>query len=137
MHHAARSAPGTGGTPPPVRRSPAVALLAAVLLALLTTLGAAAPPAVGAPVTAVQHRDDGPRADDGCDAARAARAATRHDPHSEHPAPRLPLLAQAQDSDAATPSHGVRPPAPALHAPTSPPHTAHDRGRAPPVSSGT
>lgn len=134
MHDAARIAPGI---PPPVRRAPAVAVLAAVLLALLTTLGAAAPPVVGAPVTATQHRGDGPHAADDCDAACVVRAATRHDPHNDHPAPRVPLLARGQDMDAAPSSHGVRPPAPALPAPSSQPHTAHDRGRAPPVFSGT
>ncbi|KUN91436.1 hypothetical protein [Streptomyces caeruleatus] len=137
MPDAAPIAPGTNGTAPQVRHTPAVALLAAVLLALLTTLGAAAPPVVGAPVAAAQHRDDGPRADDGCDAACAVRAATRNDPPSEHPAPRVPLLAPGQDTDTAAPAQGVRPPATTPHSPSSQPHTAHDRGRAPPVSSGT
>lgn len=137
MSDAARIAHGTSATAPPVRRFPAVALLAAVLLALLTTLGAAVPPVVGAPTTAGQHQGDGPRAHDACDAGCVVRAATRHDPHSEHPAPRGPLLAHGQDPDAATPSHRVRPPAPTVHSPSSRPHTAPDRGRAPPVSSGT
>ncbi|MCF1599482.1 hypothetical protein [Streptomyces muensis] len=136
MPDAARIAPGTSATAP-VRRFPAAALLAAVLLALLTTLGAAAPPVVGTPVTVGQHQDDGPRAHDGCDAGCVVRAVTRHDPHSEHPAPRGPLLTHGQASDAVTPSHRVRPPAPPVHSPSSQPRTAPDRGRAPPVSSGT
>ncbi|MEU0175126.1 hypothetical protein ABZ178_17465 [Streptomyces massasporeus] len=126
-------------------RSPADAVLAVVVLAVLTTLGIAAPQlgtrgtgVAGAPVAADLHRYDGTRADDGCDAACVVRAATRHEqPHGEHPAPRGHLGTHGQSADT-TPCRLPSPyGAPTEHVPSSQPHTARDRGRAPPVFSGT
>ncbi|MET9683406.1 hypothetical protein [Streptomyces coeruleorubidus] len=79
---------------------------------------------------------NGPRADDGCDAVCAVRAATRPESHSEHPAPRGHLATGAPGTDV-TPPGAARPlPAPGQHTPSSGPHTPHDRGRAPPATSG-
>jgi hypothetical protein len=134
MHHTARTAPGTSS----VR---AVAVLVAVVLTLLATLGLAGSAAAGGPTadvaaTAGHHTVTGPRVDDGCDTACTVRAATRQEPHREHPAPRCHLATWAQGT-------AVTPPGPARlatqtgHAPTSDPHAPHDRGRAPPDTSGT
>ncbi|MEU2281483.1 hypothetical protein ABZ614_05815 [Streptomyces sp. NPDC013178] len=144
MHHVARTAPGTGST-----RPPAVAVLTAVVLVLLAALGIAGPPpgatgeppgtaapATGAASAAGRHWDTGPRADDGCDTACTVRAATRQESHSEHPAPRGCLVTCGQGTDA-TVSQRPWPPAPTWHLPSSEPHAAHDRGRAPPAFSGT
>ncbi|MFF6916311.1 hypothetical protein [Streptomyces sp. NPDC012466] len=141
MHHSARTAPVTGSTRP---RSPGGALLAAVVLAVLATLGIATPPPGaphpafgGAPVAADQYRYDGTCADDGCDATCVVRMATRPEPHGEHPASRGHLGTCGRSVDA-TPCPVPGPyGAPAGHVPSSPPHTAQDQGRAPPVFSGT
>lgn len=137
MHHTARTAPGTSGV-----RPLAAAVLAAVVLTLLAALGLAGPAATGGPTadvapTAGHDRATGPRADDGCDTACTVRAATRQEPHREHPAPRCHLVSCAQGT-------AVGPPALARlstrtrHAPSaSDPHASHDRGRAPPDTSGT
>ncbi|MEW2812585.1 hypothetical protein AB0929_36775 [Streptomyces massasporeus] len=126
-------------------RSPVGAVLAVVVLAVLTTLGIAAPQlgpsgtrVAGAPVAADLHRYDGTRADDGCDAACVVRAATRHEqPHGDHPAPRGHLGTCGRSADT-TPCLLPGPyGAPTEHVPSSQPHTAQDRGRAPPVFSGT
>ncbi|MEV3973006.1 hypothetical protein AB0K68_33540 [Streptomyces sp. NPDC050698] len=125
-------------------RSPAGALPAALVLALLAILGiATASPApsgtvvAGAPVAADHHRYDGTRADDGCDAVCVVRAATRLEPHSEHPAPRG-HLGTCGRSVRTPPCRAARPyRAPAGQVPSSQPHTVQDQGRAPPVCSGT
>ncbi|MFJ7181756.1 hypothetical protein ACIQXA_36600 [Streptomyces massasporeus] len=141
MRHTVHAAPVSGATRP---RSPVGAVLAVVVLAVLTTLGIAAPQVgtsgtevAGAPVAADLHRYDGTRADDGCDTACVVRAATRHEqPHGEHPAPRGHLGTCGQSADS-TPCRLPGPyGAPTAHAATSQPHTAQDRGRAPPVFSG-
>ncbi|MGW6548477.1 hypothetical protein ACWGBH_37380 [Streptomyces massasporeus] len=143
MRHSVHAASVDGATRP---CSPVGATLAVVVLAVLTALGIAAPQpgawgteAAGAPVAADLHRYDGTRADDGCDAACLVRAGTRHEQaHGEHhPAPRGHLGICGQSADIIL----CRLPGPygaaAEHVPSSPPHTARDRGRAPPVSSGT
>lgn len=141
MRHTAHAASAGGITRP---RSPVGAVLAVVVLAVLTALGIAAPQlgtrgmgVAGAPVAADLHRYDGTRADDGC-AACVVRAATRHEqPHGEHPAPRGHLGTCGQSADT-TPCRLPSPyGAPPEHVPSSQPHTAQDRGRAPPVFSGT
>ncbi|MER7481840.1 hypothetical protein ABTX60_30130 [Streptomyces sp. NPDC126510] len=77
-------------------------------------------------------------ADDGCDAARVVRAATRHEQtHGEHPGPRG-HSGTCDRSTHATPflfphPHGP----PTLRMPVPQPHAAQDQGRAPPVFSGT
>ncbi|MFH8798258.1 hypothetical protein ACH4F6_01470 [Streptomyces sp. NPDC017936] len=114
----------------------------AVVLALLASFVLAGPPAgtSGGPpagATAAGSRwDDGPRADDGCDGARTGRAATRQDPHHEHPAPRGHLAAGPHDPLAAPP-RPARHPAPAGHLPGAGAPAGHDRDRAPPATSGT
>ncbi|MFD8225981.1 hypothetical protein ACFV16_17600 [Streptomyces massasporeus] len=142
MRHTVHAASAGGTTRP---HSPVGAVLAVVVLAVLTTLGIAAPlpgtwgtGVTGAPVAADLHRYDGTRADDGCDAACVVRAATRHEqPHGEHPAPRGHLGTCGESAD----TFPCRPPGPygtpAAHVPSSQQHTAQDRGRAPPVFSGT
>ncbi|MFF5313760.1 hypothetical protein [Streptomyces massasporeus] len=141
MRHTVHAASAGGTTRP---RSPAVAVLAVVVLAVLATLGIAAPHpgtqgmgVAGAPVAADLHRYDGTRADNGCDAACVVRAATRHEqPHGEHPAPRGHLGTCCESADT-TPCRLPTPyGAPTEHVPSSQPHTAQDRGRAPPVFSG-
>ncbi|MFG3723349.1 hypothetical protein ACGF8D_36735 [Streptomyces massasporeus] len=133
----------SAGTPRP--RSPVGAVLVVVLLAVLTTLGIAAPQlgtsgtgVTGAPVAADLHTYDGTHADDGCDAACVVRAATRQEqPQGEQPASRGHLGACGQSAHT-TPCRLPGPyGAPAEHVPSSQPHTAQDRGRAPPVLSGT
>ncbi|WP_218892907.1 MULTISPECIES: hypothetical protein [unclassified Streptomyces] len=125
--------------------SPVGAVLAVLLLAVLTTLGIAAPRlgtsgtgVAGTPVAADLHRYDGTRADDGCDAVCVVRAVTRHEqPHGEHPAPRGHLGTCGRSADT-TPFRLPSPcEAPTEQVPSSQPHTAQDRGRAPPVFSGT
>ncbi|MEU2914595.1 hypothetical protein ACFYM3_32190 [Streptomyces massasporeus] len=142
MRHTVHAA-SVRGTPRP--RSPVGAVLPVVVLAVLTTLGIAAPQVgtsgtgvAGAPVAADLHRYDGTRAGDGCDTACVVRAATRHEqPHGEHPAPRGHLGTCGQSADT-TPCRLPSPyGAPTAHVATSQPHTAQDRGRAPPVFSGT
>ncbi|MFF7380978.1 hypothetical protein ACIP4Q_37690 [Streptomyces massasporeus] len=142
MRHTVHAASADGTTR---RHSPVGAVLAVVVLAVLTTLGIAAPQlgtwgtaGAGAPVAADLHRYDGTRADTGCDAACAVRAATRHEqPHGEHPAPRG-LLGTCGESADTAPCRLPSPyGAPAEHMPSPQQHTAQDRGRAPPVFSGT
>jgi hypothetical protein len=144
MHHTARTAPGTSSA-----RPLAAAVLAAVVLTLLAALGLAGPAATGGPTadvaptadlapTAGHDRHSAPRADDGCDTACTARAATRQEPHREHPAPRCHLAPCAQGSTAVTPPAQARLSTQTRHAPSaSDPHASHDRGRAPPDTSGT
>ncbi|WDV49447.1 hypothetical protein PV963_03105 [Streptomyces coeruleorubidus] len=136
MHRTARTAPGTGSV------RPRVAVLAAVVLVLLAALGIAGPlpgatgePVAGAVAGASRHGDTEPRADDGRDTVCAVRAATRQEQHSERPAPRGLLATCAPGTDV-TPPGAARLPAPAAHTPSSGPHTLHDRGRAPPATSG-
>lgn len=136
MHHAARSAPGTGGA-----RPPATAVLAAVVLTLLAALGVAGPAPAGGPAAhpvaaAVHHRDTRPHADAACDTACTVRAAMRQEPHREHAAPRGPL-ATCVDGTTVTPGGAAWSPAPSDHVPSSRPRAPHDRDRAPPAASGT
>ncbi|MFJ4277445.1 hypothetical protein [Streptomyces massasporeus] len=142
MHHTVHAAAVRRATRPP---SPVGAVLAVVVLAVLTTLGIAVPqlgasgtaPA-GAPMAADLHRYDGTRADDGCDAACVVRVATRHEqPHGEHPAPRGHLGTCDQSADTTPCRLSSLYGAPTGHVPSSQPHAAQDRGRAPPVFSGT
>ncbi len=142
MHRTARTVPCTGSA-----RS-RVAVLAAVVLVLLAALGIAGPPpgatvgTTGWPVAGVvagadRHGDTRPRAaDDGCDTVCAVRTATSQESHSEHPAPRG-HLATCVPGTRVTPSGAARLlPAPAAHTASSCPHAPHDRGRAPPATSG-
>lgn len=139
MHHTARTAPGTSSA-----RPLAAAVLAAVVLTLLTTLGLAGPAATGGPTADVAPAagpghglHGGPRAEDGCDTACTVRAATRQEPHREHPAPRCHLAPCAQGT-AVTPPAVARLSTQTRHAPSaSDPQASHDRGRAPPDTSGT
>ncbi|MFD6171621.1 hypothetical protein [Streptomyces coeruleorubidus] len=153
MHRTACTAPCTGSA-----RS-RVAVLAAVVLVLLAAFGIAGPPpgATGWPVAGVvagadRHGDTGPRAaddgcdtvcankphaDDGCTTVCAVRAATSQESHSEHPAPRGHLATCAPGTDITPPGAARLLPAPAAHTPSSCPHAPHDRGRAPPATSGT
>jgi hypothetical protein len=138
--HSARTAPGVGRTR---SRSRIAALPAVLLLAVLAVLGIAAPSpgtagagVAAAPAAAAPLRYDETRADDGCDAACAVRAAIRHEQHSEHPGPRGHLGVCGHSADVA-PSRVPGPPqAPSGHLPSQPP-TDQEQGRAPPVSSGT
>ncbi|MER6627993.1 hypothetical protein ABT301_07120 [Streptomyces sp. NPDC000987] len=157
MRPVTRAVPATGAA-----RPPAVAVLAAVVLTLLAVLGAAGPPTgttagptagtrVGpSPAAAVEtaggttvggataghRRDTVPHAGDGCEAVCGVRAATRQEPHSEHPPPRAHLATCGPGTHIASPRSAPLP-APTGHTPSSDPHTPHDRGRAPPVRSGT
>ncbi|MEV5342484.1 hypothetical protein AB0K93_28970 [Streptomyces sp. NPDC052676] len=139
MHHTAHTAPGTSGV-----RPLAAAVLAAVVLTLLAALGLAGPAATGGPTADVapaagtgHDLHSGPRADDGCDTACTVRAATRQEPHRDHPAPRCHLAPCAQGT-ALTPPALARLSTRTRHAPSaSDPHASQDRGRAPPGTSGT
>ncbi|MET8948381.1 hypothetical protein ABZX30_33845 [Streptomyces sp. NPDC004542] len=137
MQHTARTVPG-----PRSARFPAAALLAALVLALLATLGAAGPPP-GAPdgpaagaAAADHHRDTGPRADEGYDTGRGPRTATRQEPHREHPAPRCRCATIALGATGTAPGT-ARYPVSSDRLPSPEPYAHHDRGRAPPASSGT
>ncbi|MFJ8595241.1 hypothetical protein [Streptomyces sp. NPDC093598] len=138
MHRSARTVTSGART-----RSPVAAVLAAVVLAVLATFGIAGPPPgtsgamAGAPAAADHHRYDGTRADDGCDAACVVRAATRLEPHGEHPAPRghLGICGDSADAGACRVPGPYRDPIRLV--PSAQPHTAQDQGRAPPVFSGT
>jgi hypothetical protein len=99
--------------------------------------GATAPLTGGGPAPSGHSQDDGPRADDRCDAACVVRATTRQEPYSEHPAPRGHLVMYGQDDGVAHPRHRAEPPAPTVHPLSAQPLPTHDRGRAPPVISGT
>ncbi|GAA2422390.1 hypothetical protein [Streptomyces coeruleofuscus] len=130
------------------------------------TGGAMGRPAAGVVAGADRHGDTGPRAaDDGCDTVCAnrpdaddgcetvcanrphaddrcktvcaVRAATSQESHSEHPAPRGHLATTCAPGTDVTPPGAARLlPAPAAHTPSSCPHAPHDRGRAPPATSG-
>ncbi|MEJ1197310.1 MULTISPECIES: hypothetical protein [unclassified Streptomyces] len=123
--------------------------LAATLIALLAVVLTLVPawPAAGAgiavpgpaPVPAaatVPHPDSGHHADDGCATTCAAQARARHDHLGERPAPpdRLGTTTRAPGT---APAALGRTPAVPGPVPVSPGRTSHDRGRAPPVSSGT
>ncbi|MEU1199970.1 hypothetical protein ABZ446_27600 [Streptomyces sp. NPDC005813] len=136
MHHAARVAPGTRSA-----RHPAAAVLTAVVLTLLVALGLAGPATTGGPAAdvaaAAGHRlDAGSRADEGCDTLCVLRAAARQEPHHEHPAPRCHLAVRPQGTNVAPPGC-ARFPTPSRRIPSSRSHAHHDRGRAPPATSGT
>jgi hypothetical protein len=140
VHHSARTAVVSSARPP----SRIAALPALLLLTVLAALGIAAPspgaagPGVAAATAAAaQHRYDETRADDGCDAVCAVRAATRHEQHGEHPGPRGHLGVCGRSVDV-TPCRVTGPPkAPSGHVPSSRPPSDQEQGRAPPVASGT
>ncbi|MDT0614826.1 hypothetical protein [Streptomyces lancefieldiae] len=138
--------PARRTAPAPAGRRVAVALTA--LLALLLALVPAWPAAgthVGPsgllPVdaaTAVPHPAFDHRADDGCTPVCAAQARARHDPLGERPpAPDHHSAAAPHDAGAAPAAHARTPAAPGGVPAVSPGRTSHDRGRAPPASSGT
>ncbi|GAB2756738.1 hypothetical protein [Streptomyces bullii] len=136
MHPTVGTAPGGIGA-----RPFAVAVLAAVVLVLLAGLGLTGPgttgeAVVGAAAAAGHHGDAPPRTDDACDTACSLRTATRQEPHSEHPAPRGHLATCGHGTVIAPPGL-ARPSARTGHLPSSGTHAVHDRGRAPPVFSGT
>ncbi|MFF9810483.1 hypothetical protein ACF1G5_36165 [Streptomyces coeruleorubidus] len=79
---------------------------------------------------------NGPRADDGCETVCAVRAAISQEARSEHPAPRGHLTTCVPGTDVTPPGAARLLPAPAAHTPSSCPHAPHDRGRAPPATSG-
>ncbi|MEV5145202.1 hypothetical protein AB0L14_12335 [Streptomyces sp. NPDC052727] len=135
-HHPARTAPRSGSA-----RPSAVALLAAVVLTLLAAVSLAGPAitggsAAGAAAAAGHYRDAGPHADDGCDRVRIVRAAPRHEPHREDPAPRCHPAACAQGTTV-IPPRLARLTESAGHVPSSDAHAPRVRGRAPPEASGT
>ncbi|MFD8237229.1 hypothetical protein ACFV20_35805 [Streptomyces sp. NPDC059696] len=142
MRPTARTAPVPGADR---QRSPVTALMAAVVVAVLAGLGFVAPPpgpsgagGFGPPVAAERLHHDGTRADDGCDAVRAVRAAARPEqPHGEHPAPCGHSGTRGRTTDTA-PHRPTGPYAPAAGpGPAAQPPVGQDRGRAPPVSPGT
>ncbi|MGW7276898.1 hypothetical protein ACWGIV_01040 [Streptomyces sp. NPDC054844] len=136
----------------PARRTPAPGpghRLAATLTALLAVVLTLVPawPAAGAgiavpgpaPVPAaatVPHPDGGHHADDGCATTCAAQARARHDHLGDRPAPPDRLGTTTRASGTA-PAALRRAPAVPDPVPVSPGRASHDRGRAPPVSSGT
>ncbi|MFF8940277.1 hypothetical protein ACF08O_37360 [Streptomyces paradoxus] len=142
MHHSARTAPVAGGARPRFR---VAALPAVALLALLAALGIAAPSpgtpvpgAAAATAAAVHHRYDETRADDGCDAACAARAVARHEQHSEqHPGPRGHFGTGGRSADVTPCRVTGLPQAASGNMPSSQPPSDREQVRAPPVSSGT
>ena len=128
MRHGTRTAP--------------LAVLAAVVLALLATLGVAGPGATGGPsagvATAVGHHGDGPpRADAGQGLDHVLRASVRHQRHGEHPTPREHLALRDQGTPVVVPPRLGRLAAPTGDVPFPDPDPTQDRGRAPPVLSGT
>ncbi|MEU3892237.1 hypothetical protein [Streptomyces sp. NPDC029041] len=91
----------------------------------------------GTPAAADHLRFAGARADDGCDAARVVRAATRHDQtHGEPPASRG-HSGTCDRSTRPTSSPLPGPPGRTLRVLASQPRVDQDQGRAPPVFSGT
>ncbi|MDX2600140.1 hypothetical protein PV379_14085 [Streptomyces caniscabiei] len=122
-------------------RTVPLAVLAAVVLALLAALAVAGPGATGGPsagvAAAVGHHGDGPpRADAGHGLDPVLRSSVRHEQHGEHPAPRGHLALRDEDTAVVPPRLG-RLAAPTGRAPFTAPHPTQDRGRAPPVLSGT
>ncbi|MEW2615496.1 hypothetical protein AB0937_36045 [Streptomyces sp. NPDC047880] len=141
MHRTARTAPVIGAAR---HRSPVSAVLAvvvAVLAALVFVTPPPGPPGAGVsgpPVAADRLHHDGTRADDGCDVACAVRAATRHEqPHAEQPAPCAHSGAHGRTTDGVPRPLTAPYEPPAGPVPAARPHVDQDRGRAPPVSSGT
>ncbi|WP_217251493.1 hypothetical protein [Streptomyces sp. AC602_WCS936] len=114
------------------------------LLAVLLTLVPAGPlagaglalPGMAPAATTVPHPDTGFHADDGCTASCATQARARHDHLGERPAPPDRLATATRPTRAAPAAHR-RTTAPSGAVPVSPGRTSHDRGRAPPASSGT
>ncbi|MEU6683063.1 hypothetical protein [Streptomyces sp. NPDC046832] len=142
MHPITRTAPVPGAAR---HRSPVTALPAVVVVAVLAALGFVIPPAgpsgagvLGPPVAADRLHHDGTRADDGCDVVCAIRAATRAEqPHGEHPAPCGHSGMCGRTTDTALLRLTGPSARPAGPAPAAQPSVDQDRGRAPPVSSGT
>ncbi|KFG73013.1 hypothetical protein [Streptomyces mutabilis] len=155
-------APGTTPAPPiaappratpalrtaPAPRTPSSHRLAATLtalLAVLLTLVPAGRPAAGAGLalpetvpaaTTVPRPDTGFRADDGCATTCATQVRARHDHLGERPAPPDRLATATRLTGVAPAAHRRATAAPGS-VPVSPGRTSHDRGRAPPASSGT
>ncbi|MFF2997894.1 hypothetical protein ACFVTC_25590 [Streptomyces sp. NPDC057950] len=155
MHDASGTARHvTGGRRPTVR-----ALLVAVLLALFTTFAVGGPPAGradrvgGGTVSAGLHVPQGatgdrpgtdatdhrpgvvPREHEECAAVRSIRASGRHGFDGERPTPPS-HPATIADATAVPPATVVRTPPVSVPAPHSSGPAVHDRGRAPPASSG-
>lgn len=137
MRHRPRTTPGAR---PAASRTITVVL--SVVAALLGALAVVGPTeATGAPVadgrvTSGHHWDPAPHADDVCDTACTARAATRHAPRSEPTGPRGDSTPGTDGTYAAT-RRPTQYPATAGHLPGSQPYQSPDRGRAPPAPSGT
>ncbi|MFE1033350.1 hypothetical protein ACFW40_15760 [Streptomyces sp. NPDC058807] len=131
---------------PTPRTAPSHRLAATLtaLLAVLLTLAPAGPlagaglalPGTVPSATTVPRPDTGFHADDGCATTCATQARARHDHLGERPAP-LDRLATATRPTGAAPAAHRRATAPSGSVPVSPGRTSHDRGRAPPASSGT
>ncbi|SFN12291.1 hypothetical protein SAMN04487980_1011234 [Streptomyces sp. cf124] len=122
-------------------RTVPVAVLAAVVLAVLAALGVAGPGATGDPSAGVaaavgENGDGAPRADAGHGLDHVVRASVRHEQHGERPAPRGHLTLRDEDTAVVPPRPG-RLAVPTGRIPFSDPHPTQDRGRAPPVLSGT
>lgn len=121
--------------------APLIALLA-VLLTLVPAgpasgAGGALPGPLPVPAaTTVPHPDTGYHADDVCAAPCATQARSRHDHVGERPAP-PDRLATTTHFTGAIPATHARTMAPPGTPRVSPGRTSHDRGRAPPASSGT
>ncbi|MFD5304681.1 MULTISPECIES: hypothetical protein [Streptomyces] len=133
MRPAPRTAPGH-------RLAATLTVLLAVLLTLVPAGPVAGPrlalPGAPAAATTVPRPDTGFHADDGCASPCATQARPRHDHLAERPAP-SDRLATATRSPRTVPVTHRRTTAPSGAAPVSPGRTSHDRGRAPPASSGT
>ncbi|AQS71870.1 hypothetical protein B1H29_07580 [Streptomyces pactum] len=113
----------------------------AVLLVLVPAwpvagAGTTVPGPVPAPAaTAVPHPDAGYHADDNCATGCAAQVRPRHDHLAERPAPPDRLATVTRAAGTAPAAHRRTSAAP-RPVPVSPGRASHDRGRAPPVSSG-
>ena len=100
---------------------------------LLATTG---DPSAGVVAAVGEHGDGPPRADAGHGLDHVVRASVRHEQHGERPAPRGHLTLRDEDTAVVPPRPG-RLAAPTGRIPFSDPHPTQDRGRAPPVLSGT
>ncbi|MFC8867198.1 hypothetical protein ACFUAC_06005 [Streptomyces sp. NPDC057148] len=130
----------TPRTAPGHRLAATLTALLAVLLTLvpagpLAGAGLALPGTVPA-ATTVPHPDTGFHADDGCTTSCATQARARHDHLGERTAPPDRLATATRPTGVAPAAHR-RTTAPSGSVSVSPGRTSHDRGRAPPASSGT
>ncbi|MDN3256508.1 hypothetical protein [Streptomyces sp. MA25(2023)] len=130
----------TPRTPPSHRLAATLTALLAVLLTLVPAgpaagAGLALPEAVPA-ATTVPRPDTGFHADDGCATTCATQVRARHDHLGERPAPPDRLATPTRLTGLAPAAHRRATAAPGS-VPVSPGRTSHDRGRAPPASSGT